>query len=693
MENLKDTVYNLIKNHSGYDFYDLEKILNIESNADFIMLNKVLNQLEDEYLIIRNKDNKYLLFDEEGLFKGKINYFSSGKIVFRDNDNIFEVSDSFGAMDNDEVIVKYLNKAKKVRVVKVINRAIDSFVAGVSVVKNNTIIKPDNWKLKFFKFNINKNIKLKNNYKYLFKIERYPYSNNVIDISILKVIGNKYDPGNDISSLLLENNIRIDFDDVVLKEAKKVNKNIIKTKNRRDLRNEMIFTIDGKDAKDFDDAISIEKINNKYKLGVHISDVSYFIKNNSALDTEARLRGFSCYVVDRVVPMLPFELSDGICSLMPNVDRYCISVEMLIDNKGRVTDFDIFESIINSKYRLTYEDVNKLFNNDEIIINKYSDIVDTLLDMKECSKLIRKIREDNGAIDFNSDEALIKVNKKGIPVSISKRERNDSEKMIEDFMILANSCVASFVRNLNIPSIYRVHESIKKEKIDEFMMISKIIGLPFKTKSKDVKSKDISLYLKKYSDDKLYPIISTILLRSMNKARYDKNPIGHFGLSLSDYLHFTSPIRRYPDLIVHRMIRKYIFENNFYDYDNDELLMGTISNEASLSEKRIINAERDVNDMKMAEYMSYHIGESYYGNISTISEKGFYVRLDNLIEGFVRFDSFKDNIYQKDSMSIIDDNKNVIYTLGDFVRIIVVNANKYNRMIDFIIYDEEFYYE
>ena len=457
-------------------------------------------------------------------------------------------------------------------------------------------------------------------------------------------------------------------------------------KGRRDLRNEEIFTIDGDDTKDIDDAISIKKLpNGNYELGVHIADVSYYVREGSPLDNEAMERGTSVYLVDRVIPMLPHELSNGICSLNPDVDRLAMSCVMEFDGEGRQVNYEIFPSVIRSRIQMTYKKVNSILEKN-ILPDGYEPYEKSLRLMGELSKILRKAKVKRGYIDFGVDEAKILVDEKCVPTDIVLRDRGVGENMIEDFMIAANECVATHIYFMNLPFIYRVHEYPKEEKIRSFLGFVSSLGYTITGNVKDVKPTTIQMILEQLREKPEFKILSSLMLRSMQKAVYKPENLGHYGLASTCYTHFTSPIRRYPDLTVHRLLRTYLFEG--------KMDMGTlrkweeklvyISEQSSSRERASIDCEREVEDMKMAEYMEQHIGEHFVGMVSSVTSFGMFVELDNLIEGLVPLRDMNDFFhYDEEHMTLTGEKTHVKYRIGDKVEIKVVKASKEERTIDF----------
>ena len=509
--------------------------------------------------------------------------------------------------------------------------------------------------------------------------------------AVIEILGAMDDPATDVTSIVRAYGIEEEFPKSVIKEAQAIPQEITEQPvgKRADFRDLLTVTIDGEDARDLDDAISIEKIEKGYRLYVHIADVSHYVQENTALDKEAYHRGTSVYVVDRVVPMLPHALCNGICSLNPHVDRLTITCMMEIDRTGNVMNYRIFPSVINSNERMTYTNVNKILSGDAKTQKAYPHLLKMCLDMKVLAGIIRRRREGLGAIDFDSREAKILVDEKGKPKDIVLRERGEAERIIEDFMIAANETVATHMKWLETPSMYRIHEAPEPKKMREFARIAKTLGYTFKGGIQDVHPKQLQALLDEARGQDNYFVLSSFMLRSMQKARYDNRCLGHFGLGLKEYLHFTSPIRRYPDLIVHRMLRKYIFTSS-EDVDKmkqDEQWCEQAAIQASERERNAVDAERAVDDMKKAEYMENYIGQRFAGVISGITKFGMFVELDNTVEGLVHISSMEDDYYHYDevSHSLIGEHTANVYRMGQKVQVRCIDANRFKREVDFAL--------
>jgi ribonuclease R len=490
----------------------------------------------------------------------------------------------------------------------------------------------------------------------------------------------------DILALLIENKVPIEFSDKTKQEIKSINENIVYESNRTDYRSHYVVTIDGEDAKDLDDAISIQKEQDNFRLQVHIADVSYYVKEGSALDQDAYQRGTSVYAANTVTPMLPEVLSNGVCSLHPEVDRYTLTASMLITSSGQIEDIQIHPSMIHSKRRLSYTYVNACIEDETLLSEEDDDFKTFLKDALACSDALNQRKALKGQLDFNTIESKFIMND-GKIVDVVARTSGRSERLIEDFMVAANEAVAYTLRTMQLPGLYRIHENPDPDKIESIAKLCALHGVTLKIHQSGVHQTSLQKALKAFEDSPMFPAISTLMLRSMKKAVYSDEPIGHFGLALQDYTHFTSPIRRYPDLVVHRMLRKYVFENKLDQkaYKNDLNLMRVIAAQASMTERRAVDAERAVEDMKKAEFMMNHIHDVYDGIISGITSFGFFVMLPNSIEGLVHMSTLHDDYYIFDqlNMRLVGERRRKVFSLGDEIKVSVTSANKDTRTIDF----------
>ena len=660
------------------------------------LVRNVLDNLEQNGDIVITANGKVLDYLKSGLKKGKFiaNKKGYGFVEFdKEQEDLYIPKESvLNAIDKDIVVVEVakVNKGEKPygRIFKVIKRNKDYLVGEIVIENDKYYVLPDN---DIYKFKVlipkEETNSLVEGMKVLVKVIDNKNS-NIYHGSIEKVIGHKDDPLIDVLAVAYDNGFYLEDSIEVKKQLEQIPSIVTEEEivNRKDLREEEIFTIDGSDTKDIDDAISIKKEENgNYILGVHIADVTYYFKENSPLDNSAYDKATSVYLTNYVLPMLPHQLSNGICSLNEGVDRLTITCEVKFDNNANIIDYDIYESVINSKKKMTYESVNRLL--EENIVDKgYEDYVSSLKLMHELSSKIRKNKVKRGYIEFLSDEIKIIVDEYGIPIDIHQKEQKTGEKLIEDFMIVANESVATRIKDMGLPNIYRIHEKPKIEKIKEFLGYVTSLGYKLTGDFSKLEPKDIQNMLEQLKDKKEFAILSDMLLRCMQKAIYSNENIGHFGLASPCYTHFTSPIRRYPDEIVHRLLRKYLFKHDYSNesMDNLESKIAMQAEHSSIMERKAVECEREVNDMKMAEYMESHIGEEFDGTIVGVKNFGMFVKLTNLVEGAV---SIRDlgNYFTYDEKGHTLRGGNKIYKLGDSVRIRVKAASKDARRIDFEI--------
>ncbi|HPF82761.1 MAG TPA: ribonuclease R [Bacilli bacterium] len=675
--------------------------LNLKSTEDLKELMVILNQMEDNLQLYRTKKDNYMPFSNSNLKVGKLigNKKGFGFVDIEGADDVFiPPMNMNNAIHGDKVIVEITSKKgtnMEGRILKILERSFDTMVGEYVIKDNKGTIILDNDKIKLNIFiDKDKSMGAMEGHKVLVKMGAKLKDNNYKG-EIIRILGHKNDPGVDILSVMAKYGINSGFSDEVMKEALETPNEVTKSdiEGRRDLTNEMIFTIDGDDTKDIDDAISIEKLKDGgFKLGVHIADVSYYVKEGSKLDDEAYDRGTSVYLADRVEPMYPHKLSNGICSLNPMVDRLAISCVMEINSKGEVVSPEIFESVIRSRKQMTYKNVNKILE-ENTIPEGYEEYADTLRMMKECADLLRKNKNNRGYIDFDIDELKLIIDAEGKVTDIKKRERGVGEKLIEDFMIAANEAVATTIYFMELPFVYRVHGLPSEEKIQNFLKFIGVLGYKVDGNIKNITPRAMQQILEQLKDKKEFHILSSVLLRSMQKAVYDKVNIGHFGLASKCYTHFTSPIRRYPDTTVHRLLRKYLFQHKMdkdtINYWDNKLVL--LTEHSSYKEKMSVECEREVDDMKVAEYMADHIGEEYTGIVSSVVSFGLFIELPNLIEGLVKIDSLSDDkyIYDETTFSLTGQKHKKIYRLGDDVRIKVVGASKEARTVDFEIIEKD----
>lgn len=698
---MRDDILNILKNSDkALDIYELHDMLHINTVEGAKELTDELRKLTDEVVVYHSNKDKYMMLEKSHLRKGvmRTNKKGFGFVEVENmDDDIYVAQDNMnGAIHDDIVLVEITSKMNldrlEGRILKVIKRQVQRYIGEITFdAKGKGHIKLDDNKIKLnIEIPKDKSLNAVDGHKVVVELVKKLNNNLKYEGKVVEIIGHKNDPGVDILSIIYKYNINTVFPDDVKEEVANINMEVLPEEyhGRRDLRDQMIFTIDGDDTKDIDDAISIEKFaNGHYKLGVHIADVSYYVKEGSPLDNEAMERGTSVYLVDRVIPMLPHELSNGICSLNPNVDRLAISCVMEFDSTGKQLDYEIFPSVIKSRIQMTYKKVNSILEKN-VVPEGYEPYADTLREMSELATILRKAKVRRGYINFDIDEAKILVDENCKPTEITVRERGVGENLIEDFMIAANECVATHIYFMNLPFIYRVHEVPKEEKIRSFLGFVSNLGYSIPGDIKDTKPTTMQRILKALEDKPEYKILSSLLLRCMQKAVYKPVNLGHYGLASTCYTHFTSPIRRYPDTTVHRLLRTYLFENKI---DNatirkwEEKLV-YVADHSSDRERASVDCEREVEDMKMAEYMESHIGEEFDGMISSVTSFGMFVELDNLVEGLVPLRDMPDFfVYDEERMTLTGEKSHVKYTIGERVRVKVVRASKEDKTIDFEI--------
>lgn len=685
MDNLFKVEKLIKKYNEGTSIVDLQQEL-LDNNYDMTLLNELI----DSYKVIEIADDKYIHIENTPYVVGKYVEKKYSSFVLVNNDS-YNISNSDVCIDNDLVLINVTNKKSKTgEVIKILKRE-DLYIYGeVVMIKNNYFLDPESSKYKKLTINLDNN---DNNLvvgsMVVVKIDGDVISDSYVG-DVVSYIGLSSDPNIDILTEAWKLGVDNSFTDKAMEEVNNLPVMVrdIDKIGRCDLTDKQIFTIDGDDTKDIDDAVSIHrKPNGNYVLGVHIADVSYYVKEGSPLDNDAMERGTSVYLVDRVIPMLPHELSNGICSLNPNVSRLAISCVMEFDSHGKQIDYEIFESVIKSRIQMTYKKVNSILEKN-IVPEGYEEYADSLRMMADLAEILRKAKENRGYIDFEVDEAKILVNEKCEPTEIVLRDRGVGENLIEDFMIAANECVATHIYFMNLPFIYRVHEVPKEEKIRSFLGFIGGLGYQINGNLKDNNPKSIQRLIKFLEDKKEFKILSKLLLRSMQKAVYKPVNLGHFGLASKCYTHFTSPIRRYPDTTVHRLLRTYLFQHKLDDntisHWEDKLVY--VADHSSAKERSSIDCEREVEDMKMAQYMEGHIGEEFEGMISSVMSFGIFVELDNLIEGLVSIKDMKGFFnYDEDRMTLTNEKSHVKYTIGERIKVRVIRASKEAKTIDFEI--------
>lgn len=697
MEDLRETIIRMVEEsrRATMDRADISKRLGLSSASEMAMFDRTMDELEEEAELVRSAGNTYMTREQADISVGVLKVNRRG-IGYVDRENLpsimIQPNRMKDAVDGDTVAVRADERSARNaweslngNVLKVLKRGKNTIVGTYIRTPNGVRFWPDEEKYRGFSIDMKEpeGFTPIEGMKVHARIDNY---GNPLQLTFLRTIGFKDDPGVDLLSVLLDHDIDPEFPQEVIKEAESMPQEVLEEekKDRVDLTGDITITIDGDDSKDFDDAVAVVKEEDGWLLKVSIADVSHYVTENSALDKEALKRGTSNYVIDKVVPMLPHLLSNGICSLNPHVVRLTNTCEMHVDRNGWVTDYKVYPSFIQSTERMTYSNVNKILDGDEELRRTYEHIVPMILDLADCADAIRRRRVSEGAIDFESDEADIRVDETGKPISISARERGHGELIIEDCMIAANVSVAKLMSEADYPCIYRIHAEPSAKRMSTYAHMAYMLGHPFNVKN-TTSPREIQRYLKSKEDTPEYQILSSQMLRCMSKAVYDAKCLGHFGLAEEQYLHFTSPIRRYPDLIVHRMLRRYYYEQDFTHRDRDESNMGRFALQSSERERAADAAEYECEDMKKAEYMSSHIGETFTGIITSVKNYGFYVTLPDTIEGIVRVDSLYDGYYRYDEprLALINDRSHTMYRIGDTIQVRVVAASKEARTIEF----------
>lgn len=674
------------------------------SKSDKDEFYKIIDDLEKEGAIIKSKDGRYNILDSSFLIAGTLEGHEKGFgfVVDKNSDreDIFIPAENMsGAMNGDKVIVNITNKSSTDKrdegeIIRILERKNTHLVGTFEESKNFGFLTPDDQKIFYDVFIPKAHTNgAKNRQKVVVEITKWPEARRNPEGKVIEVLGYIDEKGTDVLSIIRQFELPEEFPNKVRQFAKKIPESIPEKdlENRRDLRDLKTFTIDGADAKDLDDAISIEKLENgNYKLGVHIADVSHYVREGNIIDEEAYKRGTSVYLIDRVVPMLPEELSNGICSLNPNEDRLSLSVFMEINSKGDVVDHEIVEGVIRTNARLVYEDVSDyLENDDEKAKEKLKDLLDELKYMQELMDILHDKRRTRGSIDFNFPETQIILDENGRPVEIKKADRRIANRLIEEFMLVTNETVAERFFWSEIPFLYRIHENPAEEKIEAFNKLIHNFG--YQIKGKEIHPKDLQMLIQEVEGKKEEPLISMLLLRSLRKAKYSSEPDIHFGLASKYYSHFTAPIRRYPDLIIHRIIKQYIKgELTNKVQERLKVTLPDIADYTSMTERRAEEAEREVEDLKMTQYMLKRIGKEYEGIITSLTSFGIFVQLENTIEGLVHFNNMIDDyyIFDEENYYIIGERSKRIYRLGDTVNVEVTGADISRRSIDFKIIDE-----
>jgi ribonuclease R len=645
------------------------------------------------------KKNNYL----EGIYRRNAKGFGFVKVENMEDEIYISKDKSKNALNEDKVLIEIIeekseNKKAEGRIVEILGRQKDTIVGIFQKSKNFGFVVPDNKNFGTDIFISKKDCgKARNNHKVLVKITKYPKKGKNAEGKIIEILGGVNEAGVDMLSLIKEYDLPYVFPKAVVNEAKskgnKINEKDIK--NRKDLRNDIVFTIDGQDAKDLDDAVSVKKLENgNYKLDVHIADVSYYVRENSLLDKEAQIRGTSIYMLGRVIPMLPRELSNGICSLNEGEDRYTLSCTMEINSKGNVVSSDVYKAVINVTKRMNYHDVQAILDDsNKEITKKYKDYISNFKLMEELAKILKNKRAEQGYLNLDIPESKIDLDINGRVTDISKYETSFANEIIEQFMLKANETIAEKFFWLDAPFIYRVHEEPDIDKVKELNKFLYNFGLKVKIVNEKVYPTEFAKILEEVKQKDEEKVVSNLILRTLKVARYESENQGHFGIASKYYCHFTSPIRRYPDLFIHRIISNYL-ENkyNVSDEFKNEYKAKAEQRATSSSDREKIatKVERESEDIKKAEYMENKVGEEYEGIVSSITQFGMFVELDNTVEGLIRFEHLGNEyfIYDENRKILIGEKSKKTYKIGDKVKIRVISASKLLRQIDFEIIEK-----
>ncbi|MGN0025542.1 MAG: ribonuclease R [Clostridium sp.] len=704
---IKETLLSFMR-EEAYRPMDIQELVSVfDINPDeYKSFKKVLKTMEKEGLIVRTKKDKFGVPERLGLISGKLEVHSKGYgFLIPENEgekDVFIPSSSMnGAMNGDKVLVQITRedikgKKREGEVREVLSRANNKIIGVYEDSRNFGFVVPEDSRLNQDIFISKKDRNGANEGDLVIcEIVKWADKRRSPEGVIKEVLGKKGDKGLDILTIIKKYGLPEEFPDKVLNYAENIEEEIPEKEyaRRTDLRNLRMVTIDGEDAKDLDDAVSIERLDNgKFRLGVHIADVSHYVKEKNPLDREALKRGTSVYLIDRVIPMLPKKLSNGICSLNPKVDRLALSCFMIIDSKGKVIQHEIEETVIKTSERMTYTDVTKILeNNDEELIKRYDYLVDDFRAMEELCNILREKRMRRGAIDFNFEESKIILNDLGKPVDIKPYDRAIANRIIEEFMLVCNETIAEHMYWTNLPFVYRIHEDPDEEKLEKFKEFVYNLGYVVRW-GQEAHPRALQDILDKVKGKKEETVVSTLLLRSMMQAKYSPECVGHFGLAAKYYCHFTSPIRRYPDLQIHRIIKEQL--NGKIDEKRIAKLSNIVeiaSKQSSEMERLAQEAEREVDDLKKAEYMQERIGEEFSAIISSVTSFGLFAELPNTIEGLIHITALDDDyyIYDEAHLCLIGERTKKVYRLGDEVRVRCSRVDIDNREVYFELIEEE----
>lgn len=673
------------------------------AGSDIDDFKKLLLDMEGNGEVIKTRWERYGIPERMNLVVGRLQGHAKGfAFVIPDSEQQQDVyiapTDLNGAMHNDRVIARLHSKSKGNRaegeVIRVLEHYNTIIVGTLDKSRKYGFVLPDDQRINHDIF-VNKEdfSGAADQEKVVVEITRWPEGRRSPEGRIIQRLGNKDKPGTDILSIIYKHRLPLEFPEEVLQEAEKTPETIkpADLEGRTDFRDLDIVTIDGEDAKDLDDAVHVLKTDTGYRLGVHIADVSHYVRPGTQIDKEASNRATSVYLVDRVIPMLPERLSNGICSLNPRQDRLTVSLEMDIDTSGRVTDYKLSKGVIRTKERMTYDNVYRILREDDpALMERYSDLVDQFRLMEELAKILTHRRDKRGAIDFDFPETKVKLGDNGKPIAIIPRARTIAERIIEEFMLVANETVAEHFANLDKPFVYRIHEKPAPDKIKELNEFIHNFGYHIKGGHEDIHPKALQQMLGKASGERHHRLISTVTLRSMRQAKYADHNAGHFGLAAKFYTHFTSPIRRYPDLLVHRFITYWLGEEAPKAWRSQVNKLKDLTDHCSRRERGAEEADRESVDLKKVEYMEEHVGETFPAIISGVTAFGMFVELENSVEGLVHISNMHDDYYQfnEKMYSLVGERRRKVFRLADTVTVKLIKVNKEARTMDFILVNE-----
>lgn len=705
---IKDTLLEFMR-EEAYRPMDIQELFSVfDINPDeYRAFKKTLKTMEKEGLIFRTKKDKFALPERLGLITGKLQAHAKGfgfliPEVEGEKDVFIPSSFINGAMNGDRILVQITRedkngKKREGEVIQILERGNTKIIGVYEDSKNFGFVIAEDTRISQDIFISKKDRNgAKDGDVVVVEITKWPEKRRSPEGVVKEVLGQKGDKGLDILTIIKKYGLPEEFPPKVQAFAAGIDEEIPlkEYKRRKDLRDVRMVTIDGEDAKDLDDAVSIERLDNgRYRLGVHIADVSHYVREKNPLDKEALKRGTSVYLIDSVIPMLPKKLSNGICSLNPKVDRLTLSCIMVIDSTGKVLDHEIVESVIRTNERMTYTDVTKILkDNDPELSKRYDYLLDDFKAMEELCNILYKKRTKRGAIDFEFEESKIILNEFGKPIDIKPYEREIANRIIEEFMLVCNETVAEHMFWSHLPFVYRIHEDPDEEKLEKFREFIYNLGYIVKWNG-EVKPRNLQEILEKVRGKKEETVVSTLLLRSMMRAKYSPECVGHFGLAAKYYCHFTSPIRRYPDLQIHRIIKEFI--NGKIDDDRSKKLTALVdyaARQSSETENIATEAEREVDDLKKAEYMLDRIGEEFEGIVSSVTSFGMFVELPNTIEGLIHITALDGDyyIYDENHLCLMGERTKKIYRLGDFVKVRCSRVDIPNREIYFDMVEDEY---